>query len=348
MNLKIRKISAFLFALLMIFNTTISFAANFRVKDILENQYQTPIPNMDMKTLNWYEATFAIYKKSVGYPDNSAYLEEFNSSKDHDNKEKIKTTREIMRSTLKLQWGVKDRATGLDVLESLSKNGIKNKSAWDLSRAMSNIFIYYKASYIDFDTAMELSYSVANDIKKVFNSWDAFNDSYLEGYKKWSGRNDRKTIYDSIKSSNDNVFKKNLWNTSLVKYSGGGKDDNKGNGKSDDANNLLTVENLQRAAHDGDGDAYCYLGLMYEKGLGVEINLQLAKDYYEKGIELGSSDAMCNVGLMYCLGTYTNVPNITQGKEYLEKAAKMGNERAERMLKILQSGIFSSLENDNK
>ena len=244
MLLKIKKVLALLCVLLVIFTTTASFAAKLSVKEIIENQYQTPIPKLDMATLNWYEAAFAIYKKAVGYPDNSAYLEEFNSSKDPDNKEKIETTRKIMQSTLKMQWGVQDRESGLEVLQNLSQNGVKNKSAWDLSRAMSNIFIYFKASYIDFDTAMELSYSLAADIKKVFKSWDTFNESYLEGYKKWSGRNDRQTIYDKMKSSNDNVFKKIPWNTSLVKFSGVGKEANTGNGKSDDANNLLTVENL--------------------------------------------------------------------------------------------------------
>ena len=103
-----------------------------------------------------------------------------------------------------------------------------------------------------------------------------------------------------------------------------------------------------RAGEAGNGYSYACLGEMYEKGLGLEINLQGAKDCYEKGVALGSSDAMLNLGIMYCIGSYTNVPNITQGKEYLEKAADMGNQKAVNMLDRLELINLDSLENDNK
>ena len=104
----------------------------------------------------------------------------------------------------------------------------------------------------------------------------------------------------------------------------------------------------QKASEQGVGEAKFYLGEMYENGIGLDCNTQNAKDCYEKGIALGSSDAMLNLGIMYCTGTYTNVPNLTQGKEYLEKAAEMGNQKAVNMLDRLNLIGLGSLENDNK
>ena len=109
-----------------------------------------------------------------------------------------------------------------------------------------------------------------------------------------------------------------------------------------------TEEYFKKAGESGNGYSYACLGEMYENGIGLDCNTQNAKDCYEKGIALGSSDAMLNLGIMYCTGTYTNVPNLTQGKEYLEKAAEMGNQKAVNMLDRLNLIDFGSLENDNK
>ena len=65
-------------------------------------------------------------------------------------------------------------------------------------------------------------------------------------------------------------------------------------------------------------------------------------------MEMGSSDAYCNLGLMYLSGSYNNVPNIELGREYLEKAAMMGNTRAINLLNAVTDEKFSSLLNDNK
>src|SRR5437660_454036 len=44
------------------------------------------------------------------------------------------------------------------------------------------------------------------------------------------------------------------------------------------------------------------LGIMYERGLGVEKNLKKAKELYEKAIKLGYSTAINNLAAMYYKG----------------------------------------------
>ena len=424
--------------IILILNITATFCASLDIIQNDESKYQVPIPKMDMITLNWYEATFAVYKKSVGYRDHSVYLEEYNARNAFVKDDQVELMDSIVKGTLKRQWSVSDKKSALEVLKQLRENGVKNKSAWDLSRAMSNVYLYYRAGYLEFDSAMDYSYSIANEIKKTFSTWEDFNISYLEGYAKWSGSKDRKFVYDQMILDDNNVFAKNKWNTSLVKYGDSRKDDGEkieeskddkklyelgrkcelGEGTSfnyftakkyydkaatlgnDNAmyclgyfysyglgtkqdlkmakkyydmaaekNNKYALHNLaimyrdgfgvdkdykkteeyfKKAGEAGNGYSYACLGEMYENGIGLDCNTQNAKDCYEKGIALGSSDAMLNLGIMYCTGTYTNVPNLTQGKEYLEKAAEMGNQKAVNMLDKLNLIDFGSLENDNK
>ena len=184
-NIMLKKIQSIIqivicIAIITALNICAVFCASLDIVQNDESKYQIPISQMDMLSLNWFEATFAIYKKSVGYRDNLLYLEEYNARNYFIKDEQVELKDSIVKSTLKRQWSVTDKSSALEVLKKLRENGVKNKSAWDLSRAMSNVYLYYCARYIEFDVAMDFSYNIANEIKKTFSSWDEFNNSYLD------------------------------------------------------------------------------------------------------------------------------------------------------------------------
>ena len=182
-----------------------------------EIEYQEPLPGMDMNTLNFYEATFAILKKSAKmiYPSQYIKAHEYIG----DQIETISLTAISVRETLSRQWGINDLETAMSVYNCLVKDGKENKSAWDLSRAMSNLYFYYNAGYIDFKTAMDLSYDAAKIIQSTFASWDEYNDSYLQGYSEWSKSTDRYEEYQELISGyRNNPFINTPFDVDLVPY----------------------------------------------------------------------------------------------------------------------------------
>ena len=62
------------------------------------------------------------------------------------------------------------------------------------------------------------------------------------------------------------------------------------------------------AANNGDANAQCEIGKIYEEGFGVPINYEEAMKWYRKAANQGHIDAMYNIGLMYkkCRGTPEN------------------------------------------
>ena len=111
---------------------------------------------------------------------------------------------------------------------------------------------------------------------------------------------------------------------------------------------IMAAKYFRLAGEAGNGYSYSCLGIIYEMGKTGVYDYEEARECYEKGMEMGSSDAYCNLGLMYLGGSYNNVPNIELGREYLEKAAAMGNERAINLLNAITTEMFPSLANDIK
>ena len=66
------------------------------------------------------------------------------------------------------------------------------------------------------------------------------------------------------------------------------------------------------------------LGVCYEKGRGVNEDIEAAVKHYEIAAEAGNSDALRNLGNLYLI----KKKNKIKGKEYLEKSAAKNNERA--------------------
>ncbi len=85
-----------------------------------------------------------------------------------------------------------------------------------------------------------------------------------------------------------------------------------------------TVDSYWAAAEKGDGEAWCALGILYEYGIGVEQDYEMAKSCYENGAELGDPEAMQYLGYLYEFG-YGVDPDMELAVHYYEMAGEAGN-----------------------
>lgn len=89
------------------------------------------------------------------------------------------------------------------------------------------------------------------------------------------------------------------------------------------------------AAEDGDLDSMVDISLMYQSGLGVNINEKKAKKWLERAVEGGSPRAFAIKGDI-CLEGIWSKSKKGKAMYWYRKAADCGNEYARQMLKILE------------
>ncbi|TQF67552.1 tetratricopeptide repeat protein [Pseudoalteromonas luteoviolacea] len=80
----------------------------------------------------------------------------------------------------------------------------------------------------------------------------------------------------------------------------------------------------KRAASSGSADALNNLGLMYNQGEGVEVNLKKARAYFEQATELGSHLSFGNLGRLYEFGEGV-VQSFEQAAKYYERGIELGD-----------------------
>ncbi|NTV66802.1 MAG: toll/interleukin-1 receptor domain-containing protein [Chlorobaculum sp.] len=79
-----------------------------------------------------------------------------------------------------------------------------------------------------------------------------------------------------------------------------------------------------KAAEQGDANAQCYIGVMYDNGYGVAQNYVEAEKWYRKSAEQGNSAAQFNLGLMYDNGKGV-AQNYEEAVKWYRKSADQGN-----------------------
>jgi len=90
----------------------------------------------------------------------------------------------------------------------------------------------------------------------------------------------------------------------------------------------------QPLASAGDATAQANLGILYEQGLGVEKNLPLAVEWYEKAANAGNVESQFHLGLIFALGQGV-AKDPVKAFQWFEKAAIQGDARAEYNLGVL-------------
>eukprot|EP01132_Coremiostelium_polycephalum_P002859 gene2859-3552_t len=93
-----------------------------------------------------------------------------------------------------------------------------------------------------------------------------------------------------------------------------------------DYNNALML--FQSAVEKGQTDAMLYLSVMYDLGLIVEKDNQKSFELLETSANLGNPSAMYYIAKRYLNGESGTIENKTLGMEWMEKAAKEGDQLA--------------------
>jgi localization factor PodJL len=91
---------------------------------------------------------------------------------------------------------------------------------------------------------------------------------------------------------------------------------------------------LERAAKAGIAPAQLALGGIYEKGLGVAKDPELARVYYLAAAQRGNAKAMHNLAVLYAQGVGGN-PDYMAAAEWFRKAAKHGLSDSQFNLAVL-------------
>jgi len=94
------------------------------------------------------------------------------------------------------------------------------------------------------------------------------------------------------------------------------------------------LDEWQRAAQAGDGQAALYVGLLNDLGRGVAQDSKAARTWYERAAALGNPIAMFNIGLLYDSGIGVPRDHVAAADWY-RKAAAQGVGRAAYALGLM-------------
>jgi len=101
---------------------------------------------------------------------------------------------------------------------------------------------------------------------------------------------------------------------------------------------------MEQAAKAGSTEAEYGLGLMYQKGNGVEQNYQKAAQWYNFAAEKGDTDAQFNLACIYS-GEWEDNEDYEKALFWFEKALEGGDEDAKEQIKRVQQ-ILQEYKND--
>jgi len=88
---------------------------------------------------------------------------------------------------------------------------------------------------------------------------------------------------------------------------------------------------LREASDAGLPEASNRLGFCLEKGIGIETNPTIARDFYKKAADAGLAKSQFNYGLFLIRGI-GGEKHVEEGLDYLEKASSLGLPQAQRSL----------------
>lgn len=84
-----------------------------------------------------------------------------------------------------------------------------------------------------------------------------------------------------------------------------------------------------------DANSLYVLGLLYQYGLGVNVNLKFSIEFYKRAADLGVSSALFRLGQIYSFSSDEGIRNFNLGEKYLIEALNKNNKEANRSLGYL-------------
>jgi len=98
-----------------------------------------------------------------------------------------------------------------------------------------------------------------------------------------------------------------------------------------DENFQQAITTLREASDAGLPEASNRLGYCLEKGIGIQADANIAREYYKKAADAGLAKSQFNYGLFLLKGVGGD-KNVEEGLVYLEKASSLGLPQAHRTL----------------
>jgi TPR repeat protein len=86
---------------------------------------------------------------------------------------------------------------------------------------------------------------------------------------------------------------------------------------------------------NNDANSLYVLGLLYQYGLGTQINTNLSIEFYKRAANLGVSAAIFRLGQIYAFTSDDNLRNFSLGEKYLIEALSKNNKDANKSLGYL-------------
>ncbi len=169
------------------------FGSDGRMKSAGGVQYTgTAVSKEQME--QWFYATYAIIANL-----NDWNKEYFKSS--------FGTFQSEAAARLKVAWGITDKNSAEATIQSLKLMGERRATAWDYSRAMQVLRESCLAGYYTETEQLDSMLTIALDIQGAYSSWDEFAESYLVGFRWWSGSEaeyyGRIQLYETLKFYTD-------------------------------------------------------------------------------------------------------------------------------------------------
>ncbi|MDZ8119865.1 DUF1266 domain-containing protein [Pontiella agarivorans] len=237
---------------------------------------------------------------------------------------------------------------------------------WDLARVISLVRWGVAAGYLEEEEAWQWIMPAAQEIQRIYGSWEELGEAYVTGRMFWSsyhfrtgGEEIRPVVYWLLKNPNSPWVKVD-WNLDLT----GSTEAYAGDEKLPKAEPYYegarfgryggytnTVRALLELKDSGSAysRAMCHekLGDYYQYGRpGIEPNLQKALSFYQTAAELGEDGAMLDLGLAYYRGK-GRPKDFNRAYVWWSRAAESGHVTALRNLGILYAegkGVEQDLE----
>lgn len=103
---------------------------------------------------------------------------------------------------------------------------------------------------------------------------------------------------------------------------------------------------LKMSTNSNNASACYNLALLYEHGLGVEKDFQMAKKLYQMAGDWGHEGALYNLGVFFAQGIGGTKRSFRQAKMCFEKAAKLGDAAAIEALALLQPSLKRKMSSE--
>src|SRR5699024_3584817 len=100
------------------------------------------------------------------------------------------------------------------------------------------------------------------------------------------------------------------------------------------SDSMSVLARVRPLAEQGDPKAQYNMGVIYDRGYGVERNYDKARIWYEKAAAQGDAEAAHNLGVMYHEGHGVPV-NDKRAVYWFRKAAKLGEPAAQNNLAVM-------------